>query len=389
MGRLVLLATAIAILDVAPVFAQTDGKMEVQRCVWSCLARSSGNQDPAYHACVEKVCSPKQRPASSRPRPTIQREAQTCNRTAGRAEAQKLVRQCLQISQATHPPCHADNPCSLIVDEIRRSCDMRRSAGIGVPTFCQRTAAARPTQSSGVDADLVRQVQMQLNALGYEPGAVDGRLGSETRRAIERFQRVKNLPSTGEPTPATTDALRQAYLSSQSGGSTERAGSTPLERDAAAGQATNNSGSRGEPLASSAGAANPGDRRQWLGAIYGNAAALVYGTPQSDDLIISFLCDRASKALTVAFISEPAGARDGMRVDMELSSEGGSVSLNATGQRLGTGAFQFEATARSASAIGRILTGGRILAVRLQQSTVAIPLAGAETHVAELVAACG
>ncbi|MDZ4790841.1 MAG: hypothetical protein SGJ17_06450 [Hyphomicrobiales bacterium] len=31
--------------------------MEVQRCVWRCLAGSKGADDPAYNACVERLCS--------------------------------------------------------------------------------------------------------------------------------------------------------------------------------------------------------------------------------------------------------------------------------------------------------------------------------------------
>jgi Putative peptidoglycan binding domain len=298
---------------------------------------------------------------------------QSCSQTAGPARAQELVRQCLQVSEATRPPCHADNPCSLIVDEIRRSCAMKRSSGIALPAACTQSTTGRATQPSRIDPELVREVQTILNALGYEAGPVDGLLGGDTRRAIQRFQRVNNLPPTGDPTPATTGALRQAYQGSQG-------------NPGASGQAANRTKSKAGPgpVASAA-----GDRRQWIGAIYGNAAALVYGTPQSDDLVISFLCDRASKSVTVTFMSKPAGVRDGMRVDMELSSEGGSVALSSLGQLLPTGAFQLEATAESGAAIGRILSGGRNLSVRVRGSTVAIPLAGSEPHVVELVTACG
>jgi hypothetical protein len=93
--------------------------------------------------------------------------------------------------------------------------------------------------------------------------------------------------------------------------------------------------------------------------------------------------------VTVTFMSKPAGVRDGMRVDMELSSEGGSVTLSSLGQLLPTGAFHLEATAESGAAIGRILSGGRSLSVRVRGSIVAIPLAGSEPHVVELVTACG
>ncbi|MFZ5963761.1 hypothetical protein ACOXXX_12470 [Thalassococcus sp. BH17M4-6] len=42
-----------------PAAAQQD-PMEVQRCVWSCLANHGPNTNPAYHQCVERVCVPMQ-----------------------------------------------------------------------------------------------------------------------------------------------------------------------------------------------------------------------------------------------------------------------------------------------------------------------------------------
>ena len=234
MRRLILFATAIAILDVAPAFAQTDEGMELQRCVWRCLARSSGNQDPAYDACVENVCVPKGRPASSDSGAIIPRVGQSCIQTAGPEAAQKLARQCLQVSEATRPPCNAENPCHMMADEIRRSCVLKQRAGIETPNICNQLTGGEAIATPGNDSASVREIQMHLNALGYEPGPVDGVLGNETRRALQRFQRVKNLPSTGKPTPETTSALGRAYESLQSKQPAARASSTLLERDPAA-----------------------------------------------------------------------------------------------------------------------------------------------------------
>ena len=56
-----------------------------------------------------------------------------CYRTVGPDRSKQLVDQCLQVSPATHPPCNAQNVCSLIIDEIRRSC---RQLGRDAPSFC-------------------------------------------------------------------------------------------------------------------------------------------------------------------------------------------------------------------------------------------------------------
>mgnify|MGYP006279628703 CR=1 FL=1 len=45
----------------------------------------------------------------------------------------------------------------------------------------------------------VRQVQEQLNALGYDAGPVDGQYGRTTRQAILQFERDHDLPTVGLP----------------------------------------------------------------------------------------------------------------------------------------------------------------------------------------------
>ena len=59
----------------------------------------------------------------------------SCRQSIGAARASTLVRQCIQVSPATHPPCNDQNPCEMITDEIRRGCGMYPSP---VPSFCRR-----------------------------------------------------------------------------------------------------------------------------------------------------------------------------------------------------------------------------------------------------------
>ena len=58
---------------------------------------------------------------------------QSCLKKMGKAHADMLVKQCLQVSPAKHPPCNSANSCELIEDEIRRSCGM---LGADAPAFC-------------------------------------------------------------------------------------------------------------------------------------------------------------------------------------------------------------------------------------------------------------
>ncbi len=67
----------------------------------------------------------------------------------------------------------------------------------------ERLAAAR-------QARMVAQAQRQLAALGYDPGPVDGKVGTRTRAAVTAFQRARNLPSDGEVTAGLIEQLAAA-----------------------------------------------------------------------------------------------------------------------------------------------------------------------------------
>jgi hypothetical protein len=60
----------------------------------------------------------------------------SCAQELGKRRAAVLVKQCLQVSPATHPPCNAANACVLIREEIKRSCDLL-GADKNTPAFCQ------------------------------------------------------------------------------------------------------------------------------------------------------------------------------------------------------------------------------------------------------------
>ncbi|NVK61223.1 MAG: hypothetical protein HWE37_14270 [Rhodobacteraceae bacterium] len=50
-------ALVLALVPLTGPLAAQDDPMALQRCVWSCLANFGPNTNPAYHACVERVCS--------------------------------------------------------------------------------------------------------------------------------------------------------------------------------------------------------------------------------------------------------------------------------------------------------------------------------------------
>ncbi len=56
--------------------------------------------------------------------------------------------------------------------------------------------------------DLVKAVQTELTRQDFEPGPVDGQMGSKTRRAIREFQRRQGLKANGKPSMSLLLSLR-------------------------------------------------------------------------------------------------------------------------------------------------------------------------------------
>ena len=65
--------------------------------------------------------------------------------------------------------------------------------------------AAPPPIRLGPDA--IRNVQGQLQRLGFYNGTLDGQWGPGTQEAITRLQQNHNLPATGRLDPATVSAM--------------------------------------------------------------------------------------------------------------------------------------------------------------------------------------
>lgn len=56
----------------------------------------------------------------------------------------------------------------------------------------------------------IKQLQLLLIFLGFDPGEADGLWGPKTQEAVRAFQGKNGLTADGEPGPATQQALRRA-----------------------------------------------------------------------------------------------------------------------------------------------------------------------------------
>ena len=62
-------------------------------------------------------------------------------------------------------------------------------------------------RASAADHDNIKKVQETLRDKGYDPGPIDGVMGSQTRDAISQYQKAENLPVTGHLDAQTAGKL--------------------------------------------------------------------------------------------------------------------------------------------------------------------------------------
>ena len=72
----------------------------------------------------------------------------------------------------------------------------------------RRVVSAAPPRQVTAQRNLVAGIQSELAAKGYNPGAVDGRMGPNTRNAINAYLQANGLLVTGQPSQALLDYIR-------------------------------------------------------------------------------------------------------------------------------------------------------------------------------------
>ena len=94
---------------------------------------------------------------------------------------------------------------TLIVAALLIAACGSESGSEAVETTPTTTNPSSPSAEN--DSEFVRQMQEELNYLGYHAGTVDGVWGPQTSEALAAFQDDSNLDSTGRYDPATEIAL--------------------------------------------------------------------------------------------------------------------------------------------------------------------------------------
>jgi len=136
------------------------------------------------------------------------------------------------------------------------------------------------------------------------------------------------------------------------------------------------------PAAAPAGPGPAAEGRVWIGT----AVGLLYGTPDSDDLLLGFACfeEGDGPVLAVALAHEPVFLADGEAATLELRSAGGALALAGEGMRLllddlfliEARLVEPEARREAGAALAALLTAGGTLSVLVEDGEVELPLDG-------------
>lgn len=84
-------------------------------------------------------------------------------------------------------------------------------------------SGASPQAGLSGDSDQIRQAQQKLHEQGYAVGEIDGKLGPQTRQAVQAFQRDHNLSGNGTLDQQTIAALGDSTESSPAGAAEQQA----------------------------------------------------------------------------------------------------------------------------------------------------------------------
>jgi hypothetical protein len=115
--------------------------------------------------------------------------------------------------------------------------------------------------------------------------------------------------------------------------------------------------------------------RSWIANSDADATWLIYGTPESDDILLSLTCERGPKTFIVWFSTQPASEQNPKTLPIELVSAGGRVQLTGNGSRSEMDdLFSLEAKTALTPDVEKLLAGGKTLSVHVDGAKTDIPI---------------
>lgn len=130
--------------------------------------------------------------------------------------------------------------------------------------------------------------------------------------------------------------------------------------------------------------------RRWISDSTDEAVTLIYGTPESDDMLLSLVCEKAKKTMILWYVPQPIPVKAPSELPITISSEAGGMQLTAAGTHSDEiDSYSLEAQTPLTPELAKLLTAGKTLTIKAEKTTANLPLddvalKGAE----ELTAAC-
>jgi carboxyl-terminal processing protease len=99
------------------------------------------------------------------------------------------------------------------IDQHGGSKGIKPDITVQLPDYVRATPPqpVKPLVRDNTSVD-VKNMQIILAALGFNPGRTDGYYDDRTELAVKEFQKTKNLPVTGKFDSATADQLRDSFI---------------------------------------------------------------------------------------------------------------------------------------------------------------------------------
>jgi len=135
--------------------------------------------------------------------------------------------------------------------------------------------------------------------------------------------------------------------------------------------------------------APPPVQRAWLFDDNPERAVLLYGAPESDDVLISFACDPKEKRMTIVESVTSKKMAPGGAASFKLTA--GTASLDLKGDAIANesnGEVSIEVNSAPNPRVFALLKAGPSLTIEVPGAKETIPLAGATQHVAGFERLC-
>ena len=131
------------------------------------------------------------------------------------------------------------------------------------------------------------------------------------------------------------------------------------------------------------------ENRSWMLDESGDGVALMYGTPDSDDILIGFSCDPRERNMRIVEAVETSKLVPGNKAKLRLKA--GTTTLDLTGDAVAnelSGTVTIEVVSAPNPRVPALLKAGPTLSIEVDGGSATIPLAGVTQHLPAFEKGC-